>query len=387
MPLIEIGFWLSVGLVVYAYAGYPICLLALHPFLRANPTLRGAAHQPSVSVIMAAYNEERTIREKLENCLALDYPQDRLQILVGSDGSEDATNAIVEEFADRGVQLLAFSPNRGKMSTVNRTVRAASGEICVFSDITEMFDRDAISKLVRHFRDPTIGVVAGNHIFNDHKSSIGAGARVYRQFKRFLWRVESRWYSTCRCDGCIYACRRELFPFPPDTTINDDVAVPLGILSRHKRVVFEPEAVVRGDVDNDTRVFFRQKVRCQAGRYQNLFQYPRMYNPWFARRCWTYLSHVVLPILVPWFMLAALLCNAALWQTGNWLYQSLFLLQVAFYLSASAGFLAERLGLHFPAIAVPFYFVAANVGSLIGFFAYLLGRQRVTWRKPAISTE
>ncbi len=383
MLIVEIVFWLSLALVVYAYAGYPLALLGLRPVLRRASTKEDSGYAPTVSLVMSAYNEEAWMRKKLENCLSLDYPADKLEILVGSDGSTDGTNAIVAEFADRGVKLLAFSPNRGKMSVINRIVRQATGEICVFSDISEMFDRDAVQMLVRHFRDPTVGIVAGNHIFNDTQSGIGIGTRVYRQFKRLLWGIESRVYSTCRCDGCIYACRREVYPFPPDATINDDVAVPLGVLSKGKRVIFEPQAVVRGDVQNDTKVFFRQKVRCYAGRYQNLFQFPGVYKPWYLRRLWVYLSHIVVPTFVPWFMLCALLANGVLWFTGTAHYQVLLLLQAGFYLAATFGYVAECCGLHTPPIAIPFYFVTANVGSMLGFFAFVSGTQRTTWRKSA----
>ena len=380
MSMTQTVFWLSIALVVYAYGGYPLVLLGLHPFLRRKPTVTND-DCPTISLVMAAYNEETWIRKKLENCLSLDYPQERLEILIGSDGSEDDTNAIVSEFADRGVKLLAFHPNRGKMSVVNRVVEQARNDICVFSDISEVFDRDALRELVRHFRDPSVGVVAGNHIFNETQSGIGVGTRVYREFKRFLWRIESRLYSTCRCDGCIYACRRELYPFPVDTTINDDVAVPLGVLSQGKRVIFEPQAIIRGDVESDTKVFFRQKVRCYAGRYQNLFQFPRLYQPGSMRRLFVFLSHIVLPTFVPWFMLLALLANGALWVSGGLLYQVLFVCQVGFYLAATLGYFAERFGLHLPPIAIPFYFVTANIGSLLGFFAFISGMQRVTWRK------
>jgi biofilm PGA synthesis N-glycosyltransferase PgaC len=381
MSMIETVFWLSIAIVVYAYAGYPLVLIGLHPVLRRKPTLPNSEHLPTISLLMAAYNEETWIRKKLENCLSLDYPQDKLKILIGSDGSEDGTNAIVSEFADRGVKLFAFHPNRGKMSVVNRLVDQAQGEICVFSDISELFDRNAIKELARHFVDPSVGIVAGNHIFNDTQSGIGIGTRVYREFKRFLWRIESRLYSTCRCDGCIYACRRGLYPFPADTTINDDVAVPLGVLSQGKRVIFEPKAVIRGDVESNTKAFFAQKVRCYAGRYQNLFQLSRMYQPWKVRRLFVLLSHMVLPTFVPWFLLLALLANGALCFNGGLLYQLLFVCQAGFYLAATIGYFAERFGLHLSPIAIPFYFVTANIGSMLGFLAFISRMQRVTWRK------
>jgi len=275
---------------------------------------------------------------------------------------------------------LAFDARRGKMATVNRIVERATGEICVFSDISELFERDAVKRLVRHFADTEIGAVTGNHIYNTEKTLIGTGTTFYWKFQRFLQRIESRVQTVCICDGTIYACRREVFPFPPDDTINDDVAVPLGIISRGKRVIFEPRAIVRGGPLPETRRFFRQKVRSQAGRYQNFLQYPSMFRPWPIRRWWIFVSHCVMPTLVPWFMVLALAVNGVLWFTGEWLYQTLSILQACFYLVAAAGYVAQRLRIHLRPAAIPFYFVAANVGSLCGFFAYVFGILRVAWR-------
>ena len=330
---------------------------------------------------MAAYNEVSTIRRKVENCLALDYPREKLQLLIGSDGSDDGTNDILQEYSNQEVEFLAFHPRCGKMKTINRLVERSRGEICVFSDITELFDPDALQKLVRHFVDSEIGLVGGNHVFNETTSGLGAGNSLFRKFKTVLWGVESRVYSICTCDGPIYACRRELFPFPPEDTINDDVAVPLGILSRGKRIVFDSEAIVRGDVLHETRLFFRQKIRMHAGMYQNFEQFPCLFWPWPLRRWWIFVSHCVLPTLVPWLMVFALVTNGSLWFSGQGPYQVLMILQVCFYLVAAVGYLFERYGIQIRLTAIPFYFVTANLGVLCGCFAYVLGIQRVTWRK------
>ncbi len=381
MFVVEIIFWISLAVLLYTYFGYPLLLACCHFICRRQASRADDGFCPRVSIVLAAYNEVDCIRRKLENCLSLDYPAEKLQILVGSDGCDDGTNEIVAQFADRGVELLAFHPRRGKMATVNRVVKQATGEICVFSDISELFEPDAVRKLMRHFADPEIGAVTGNHIYNQEKSGLGAGSAFYWKYVRFMQQIESRLYTVCRCDGTIYACRRELFPFPPDHTINDDVAVPLGIIAGGKRVVFEPQAIARGDVLPATQHFFRQKIRGQAGKYQIFALFPRTFIPWPLRRWWVFLSHNVLPVLVPWFLLLALGTNAALWFSGHWLYQVLLALQGGFYLLALLGYIAERLRVYTPFAAIPFYFVTANVGSLCGFFAYISGVQRAAWRK------
>jgi cellulose synthase/poly-beta-1,6-N-acetylglucosamine synthase-like glycosyltransferase len=311
----------------------------------------------------------------------LDYPRERLQILIGSDGSQDGTNEIAAEFRDRGVELFEFQPRRGKMATVNRLVASANGDICVFSDVSEVFDLDALRKLARHFADPKIGAVTGNHIYRSTKTGLGRGTAFYWRFQRFLQRVESRVYSIFACDGTIYACRRELFPYPPDDTIDDDVAVPLGIIGRGKRVIFEPEAIARGEVLSETRRFLRQKIRSQAGKYQIFSRFPRMFIPWPPQRWWIFASHSVLPVLVPWFLVFALTANLMLCFSGLWLYRLLLILQASLYVSAAAGWVAEEIGVDVPFVAIPFYFVTANIGSLCGCFAYLSGMQKAAWRK------
>lgn len=381
MLLLQILFWTSLAAVVYAYAGYPLALAVCHVFVRKPASEPDEEYLPSVSILMAAYNEVAYIRQKLENCLALDYPQDKLEILIGSDGSDDGTDEIVREFADRGVRLLVFNPRRGKMAAMNRLVRAAQNDVCLFSDVSECFDADALRKLVRHLADPTVGVVAGNHVFDQSRTGLGMGTSVYREFKRFCWKVESRLYSTCRCDGPIYVCRRELFPFPPDGTINDDIAVPFGVLSAGKRIVFEPEAICRGEGHSRTSVFFRQKIRINAGRYQLLRLNRELFVPWPPLRWWIFFSHHVVPLFVPWFMLIALCTNVALSFHENPLYRWLLIPHAGFYLLAAVGFVAERLRIHLRALAIPFYFVGSNLGSLCGFFAFATGRQRATWRK------
>ena len=381
MVIVELTFWISLSLITYPYFIYPICLTCLAVVVPPDVNAFEIEFCPFITIVLAAYNEANCIRDKIENCLGLDYPQERLKILVGSDGSDDGTNHIAREFDGRGVQLLEFSPRRGKMSTVNRVVQEATGEICVFSDISEMFERDALRKLVRHFSDQSIGAVTGNHIFHEKDSGIGKGTSFYWKFQRFLQSIESRLHTVCQCDGTIYACRRELFPFPPDETINDDIAVPLGILSQGKRVIFEPEAIARGNVLPASSNFFRQKIRGQAGRYQNFAQFPRMFLPWPFRQWWIFASHMVMPVLVPWFLVICLIANTVLAFSGNPVYQFFLTTQIAFYLTATIGWFGEKVQFYVPFTTLPFYFVIANVGSLFGFFAYVNGLQRATWRK------
>ena len=329
-------FWIAVVAVTYPYFIYPLLLLLIRPFVVDPASRLDDSYQPSVSIILAAYNEQDCLAAKLENCLGLEYPVEKLEILIGSDASKDHTNQIAESFVSRGIRFFSYQNRGGKMSVVNRLVAEATGEICVFSDISELFDRDVIHKLTRHFADREIGAVTGNHLYNLEKTGLGLGTRFYWRFQRFLQSIESRLSTICMCDGTIYAVRREWYLPPVNNTINDDVAVPLGIILKGKRVIFEAEAIARGNVLRQTRQFFRQKIRSQSGKYQNFVRFPRMFFPRPFIRFWIYLSHSVMPVLVPWFLLALLISNVTVVLTGGSVWFSYFLaLQVTFYLTAT----------------------------------------------------
>ncbi len=381
MLLTELVFWVGLFLIVYTYIGYPIVLLLISPLLKKSATQCDDDYCPKVSLVMAAYNEIDYIEAKIKNCLALDYPKDKLEILIGSDGSDDGTNEVVKQYSEQGIRFFEYGPRSGKMAVVNRLVGEAKNEICVFSDISELFDADAIRKLVRHYPDESVGAVTGNHIYNQSDSSMGKGTSFYWKFRRLLQSIESRLYSGVSCDGTIYSCRREVFPFPPDNTINDDVAVPLGILSKGKRIVFEPEAVIRGDVLASNDRFLNQKIRSQAGRYQNFTLAPAMFAPWHLRRFFVFMSHNALPVMVPWLLLIVLGTNIPLALYGGWFYQLLMALQVAFYAAAVIGYISESKKLNVPLVSIPYYFTMANVGSLLGFFAFMRQQQSAAWQK------
>ena len=376
----EILFVISLALVVYPYLGYPLVLFVLSWFSRREASAYDNDYRPSISLLMAAYDEEEWVKAKIENCLSLNYPAESLQIIIGSDCSSDRTNEIVAEYENKGVRLLPFQQRRGKMAVVNDLVKEADNEIVVLSDVSELFDEDALTKLVRHFADPEIGAVTGNHIYNQGGAGIGLGTRVYWRFQRWLQRIESRLHSVCQCDGTIYACRKALFPYPDSSTINDDVAVALGVVQQKKRVIYDPEAVIRGDAIEGIERFFWQKVRGQAGRYQIFARFKSLFFPWPPLRWLVFVSHCVSPVMVPWFLILTFVSNTFLISRGGF-FAVFFALQCAFYLIAGVGALAERFKISLKVASVPFYFVMANVGSLCGFFVFLARSQSPAWRK------
>lgn len=328
---------------------------------------------------MAAYNEEKHIEAKIKNCLSLDYPKEKLEIIIGSDGSDDRTNEIAQEYSDKHISFYPHSQRRGKMAVINDGVKISNGDILVFSDIYETFDTDAIKMLVRNFVDPTVGAVTGNHISNPSETDIGKGTLLYWRYQRWIQRVESDLYTTLSCDGTIYACRSNLFMFPPKGTINDDKAVPLGIIKQGFRVVFEPEAIARGDLIDDVKLFFAQKVRGQAGMYQIFWLFRDLFIPKSPLLWFIFMSHGVGPVVIPWLLLVLIVVNCALFSLFP--YNFLLLLQLLFYSIAFLGAIAKKTNLQIPFIHLPYFFVINNIASLIGFWAFVFKLQKAEWKK------
>ena len=380
MITLQLFFWTLLTLILYVYLFYPLAAAFFALFLRKNPIKDGSAEfLPYVSFIMAAYNEEANIEAKIKNCLALDYPKDKLEIIIGSDGSDDKTNEIAQKYANKGISFYPHTERRGKMAVINDGVRCAKGEILIFSDIYELFDRDAIRKLIRNFIDTSIGAVTGNRISNPSTTEIGKGTLLYWRYQRWLQRTESQLETILSCDGTIYACRRSLFVPPPQGTINDDKAVPLGVIRQGYRVVFEPQAIARGDLIHESKAFFRQKVRGQSGMYQIFWLFRDMFLPKKPLVWLIFLSHGVGPVIVPWLLIALLLTNFALCSTYP--YNAIFLLQLLFYFSSVIGAISHHFKLSIPLVHLPYFFVISNLASLIGFLAFIFKLQKATWTK------
>jgi biofilm PGA synthesis N-glycosyltransferase PgaC len=373
----ELIFWTSVGVILYVYAGYPLILSALA--LRTKPTARDENSCPSVSLIIAAYNEEKVLREKLENCLALDYPTDRLEIVVASDGSTDGTNAIVESYAERGIILHKVIPRGGKTRALNMVIPKTRGEILVLSDANTMYRPDAIRKLVRHFADPVVGAVSGDVRLVDAADSHAHSEGLYYRYERWLQRLESRIGSIIGADGAMYAVARDCFRAPPDGIIVDDFVISMTVARLGFRVLYDPEAIATEQGTLTAREEFFRKVRIIAGGIQALrfrVGIPSLRQPILMLG---YLSHKLLRWLVPCLLLLTFLSSAALARES--FYSLAFAAQILFYGTAVVYgfdlFGCRKLRLS----GIPYYFSLVNVAALLGVWKGLMGTQRVIWQR------
>ncbi|HMX28902.1 MAG TPA: glycosyltransferase family 2 protein [Blastocatellia bacterium] len=375
--MLEVIFFGAIFLIAYAYLGYPATVYVLSRlFPRA---VRRATITPRVSFIIAAHNEERDIAAKLDNTLALDYPADRLEIIVASDCSSDGTEEIVRGYADRGVRLFRQEERHGKTVAQRRAVRMASGEILVFADATTRNAPDALRKLVRAFADPEVGCVAGQLMYVDGETSaVGQGCRSYWDYEKFIKASESRLNSLIGVSGCLYAVRRSHFAQLTQDMI-DDFVIATEMHLAGLRTVYEPDAVAMEDTNKRARDEFRMRVRVIEQTLTALHRYRAVLNPWqhgwFAFQL---LGHKALRYGVPLLLPAVFISNALLLGRDE-IFQHAFLAQAALYGAAAAGAIANRLNLRIGPLALPYYFVLANAASLMGVLKFLTGGSHVVW--------
>jgi poly-beta-1,6-N-acetyl-D-glucosamine synthase len=370
-------FWLSLVALAYTYVGYPV-LIACLARVRPRP-VRRAAIRPSVTLVVIAHNEAARIAQRLENCLALEYPADRLAVVVVSDGSTDDTVDVARRYESRGVRVIAFPLRRGKPSVLNDVIPTCDGELVVLADARQTFASDALSALVESFHDERVGAVSGELVLRPGATTVGRGVGFYWSYEKLIRRSESRVDSTVGVTGAIWAARRALIrPIPPDTIL-DDVYLPLSIVRQGHRVLFEPRALAYDDPVSTARQEFTRKVRTIAGTLQLLVRERWLWSPRRNRLWFQTLSHKAFRLTSPFLLVALLLTNIPLASTTVF-YASTLLAQVTLYVMALAAAILPGAPPRF--LAVPYAFVLLNVTTIWGVLGYVSGRQTVTWRKP-----
>jgi cellulose synthase/poly-beta-1,6-N-acetylglucosamine synthase-like glycosyltransferase len=370
--------WIALGGVVYVYAGYP-ALLWLATRLCSRPVRRDGI-TPPVTLVISAFNEGRVIGSKIENSLQLDYPGDRLEIVVVSDASTDDTDAIVRSFADRGVCLLRLSERAGKTAGLNQALRLATNDIIVFSDANILYARTAIRCLVRGFADARVGCITGDSRYvGESSSSAHVQESSYWSYERLVREMESRLGSTVGGDGAIFAIRRHLYtPLAPEAI--NDLVTPLQIVAKGYRAVFDPDAVGYEASAGSYRAEFRRKRRIVARSWRGVMSVPGVLRPWrtgvFAWQVW---SHKVLRWLVLPLVVVAVGASLVAAPSGR-LYETIvlgFLSSVA--LAGIGATVGDRLGRLAPLTHAALYFYLVNCAAVLGVGMALVGRSDVVW--------
>jgi hypothetical protein len=377
----QVVFWLLLGTIFWTYAGYPALLVALAAF-RAREVVTGVI-EPKVTVIISAYNEEKDIRRKLENTLALDYPPEKLEVIVASDCSTDRTHDIVRELEPRGVRLAILPERKGKTAAQNLAASVATGEIFIFTDATTEFSRDTVRGLVQSFADPRVGCVGAELSYvSEGGTAVGKGGGAYWRYEKKVKELEARVHSLVGVSGCLYAVRAAAYrPIEPE--LISDFVVAGDVFSRGYITVYGQGTVSQEKTHEDAGKEFDMRVRVIIRTINALVMRGRMLNPlryrFFAFQIF---SHKVLRYLVPELLLAAFVVGVALSRSGSPyapLYWALTVSQLVLYGAAIVGWLSLRLRLRIPLVHIPFYFVIANVAALWAFVMYLRGERKVTW--------
>lgn len=370
-------FWLCALLIAYTYAGYPLLLGVLASLIRRQPAQ--PSEEKSVTVLICAHNEAAGICEKLLETLALNYPSDKMQILVASDGSTDATDAIVLGFAHRGVELVRIAQQAGKTNAQNVAMLHARGEIVVFSDATTRYHRDALRFLAGNYTDPRVGGVSGCYSYLDPTriSPTGTGARAYSSYDNRIRSLQSQVWSITGCCGCIYSVRRALYT-PLRGDIISDLVQPLHVLRQGFRVTHEPRALAWEWATSSPRREFLMRVRVVARALIGLLSVYQMLLPW--RAPWTALqiwSHKLLRWAVPLFLAGLLVSSACLLRLP--FYRAAFVLQALLYATAALTFVFP-LHRHWRPLGLPLYFCTLNAAAVGGLVQLLRGHRYAIWQ-------
>jgi len=370
-------FWLLVFVVVYVYFGYPL-LLKLHLLGRSNSWHRGN-EQPLISVIVAAHNEESVIESKIGNLLSSDYPRERVEVLIGSDGSSDSTEDIVRKFVADGAGLISFPQQMGKSAIQNGLVAKASGSLLIFTDADCTLPVDALSCLVENFADAKVGLVSGIPRYtNERETDITQNEDTYLRYETWLRARESEYGLLAMASGSLFAMRRTLWK-PLDPNVGDDFALPLHVALSGRRNVLDSRAIASTRLtQNRAHSMFDLKVRIVSKDLRALLANGRILNPLdyggLAVSLW---SHKLLRWFVPYFLLALFTSNIFLRHVP--FYRLVFLSQIVFYGIALVGLVLRNNKLAFP-FSIPTSFCIVNFASLIGTAKCLTGRKSGRWK-------
>ena len=379
MLIIKSIFWFSGFMIIYPYVGYPALLWFISLFISIKNKEEPAQVLPKVTLLISAYNEEAVIKDKIINSLALNYPEDLIEIVVVSDGSEDRTTFIVEQYVSEGVVLRHYKGRIGKTACLNKAVPLAKGDIIVFSDANSSYDKGAVNNLVRNFSDKNIGFVTGTtkYIINDNEDSIES-VGIYSKLEKLTKTLESRISSCVGADGAIFAIRKNLYQPLKDYDINDFV-IPLSVIKQGHRGILESNAFCNERTASDIKGEFSRQIRITNRTIRAIFNHMSLLNPFrFGFFSLELISHKVCKFLVPFFMLTLFFINIILITQGH-LYVAAFMAQVCFYLIAVLNHRLRFLHILSRLASASYTFTTVNLAILLGWVQYLKGETYTTW--------
>nr|MBC7613743.1 glycosyltransferase family 2 protein [Pseudopedobacter sp.] len=381
-------FWVSLFIIFYTFFGYGIFLffllrikrLFVKPFqFKENEVL------PTVSLIIAAFNEADIIEEKIKNCLELDYPKDKIQIIFITDGSSDETSTIISRTKE--VELLHQDIRAGKMAAIKRAIPFIKGEITVFTDANTFLNKAAVKQLVKHYQNPKVGAVAGEKriMVADSADASAAGEGFYWKYESALKKWDYELYSNVGAAGELFSIRTGLYQPVESDTIIDDHMIAMRIAENGFIIAYEPGAYAMETASADSKEELKRKIRIAAGGIQSIIRLKKSANPFnYPILTFQYISHRVLRwAITPWLMILVLILNIIIcvYYNNLFIYQLILLGQIVFYLASLTGYLLESKKIKIKILFIPFYFSMMNYAAMAGTFRYFKGKQSAAWEK------
>jgi cellulose synthase/poly-beta-1,6-N-acetylglucosamine synthase-like glycosyltransferase len=386
----EILFWVPVLAILHSYLFYPIILGLLARRKPENQeTFQSSANLPFVSILMSVFNEEELISEKLRSIFHTTYPDEKMEVLVGSDASTDRTNEILHMYANdqEGLRVFQFRERTGKPTVINRLRNEAMGEILILTDANVMFTRETIFELVKDFKNREIGLVGAN-IRNTGTDRTGISVQEWKFISREIrmkYQEGKVWGAMIGAFGGCYALRNEYYSPVPQGFAVDDFYITMKVLEKEKKCILNLKAVCQEDVSNRLSEEFRRKVRISSGNFQNLTTFFRLLWPVTRGRSFGFLSHKVLRWLGPFFLILILLSNFMLAEESRF-YLVLLLVQGALIVIPIIDFLLRKIGIHIVILRFVTHFYSMNLALLAGFIKFITGSKTNVW-KPTERTE
>lgn len=385
MFTLKLFFIISSFIIFYAYFGYAIISLILIKILKKTPIKSNEKESSkSVTLLIAAFNEEKIIESKILNSLEIEYPKDLLSIYIVTDGSTDGTEEIVRRYPQ--ITLFHNNDREGKVAAITRVMKFVNSEIVVFSDANTLLNKESILKIVSHYGDPKVGGVAGEKkvISLDKNKVAGEGEGLYWKYESFLKKVDSKFYSVVGAAGELFSVRTALYENPGKDAILDDFVISLTVCLKGYKIIYEPGAYASETPSASIKEEKKRKIRISAGAFQSMAMMKELFYFWKnPKLSFLYISHRVLrwtlsPLLLPCiFIVNLIIC----FNVSDVFYQTTMLLQILFYLVAFLGWFLPKIKINLKAAYFAYYFVFMNISLYQGFFRHLSGKQSVLWEK------
>ena len=373
--MLKLIFWLCFFLIFYTYFGYPFIIMFLARIRPRNVDKKAIVAQ--VTLLIPAYNEERIIADKIQNSLNLDYPKDNLEVIIASDGSTDSTVQIAKKYLSYGVKILEYPRHQGKTCLINKLMHEVKGEIIVFSDASGMLDASAIKEIVANFADPRVGCVCGLYRMAQEDDSLASkGYYNYLDYDIDIKKHESRFNTILGAHGALYAIRKELFEPVPENLLNEDFYIPMRIVAKGYRAVYEEKAMVLDRLRYSWREEFRRRVRIGFGNWQQIFALKGNLGLSNGLVAWQFFSHKVMRTLMPFFLITVFFLSVVL---KGIIYKIFLWFSLSFILLALLGWIFPGRKFAEKFLYKPSFLVMGNIAYLVGTFRFLFVRKKIKW--------